>query len=70
MTSVAYTNPEGLHAPPGQYRHAALSEPSRFLFIADQVGLDPHGEVLGPDDVGTQFSQAFASVRWPPMWRP
>ncbi len=62
MTSVAYSNPEGLHAPAGQYSHAALSEPGRYLFIAGQVGLDLDGELVGPDDVGAQFSQAFANL--------
>lgn len=61
MTPVVYSNPEGVHAPAGQYSHAALSEPGRYLFIAGQVGFDSDGELVS-DEVGAQFSQAFANL--------
>lgn len=59
---VVYSNPDGVHAPAGQYSHAALGESGRYLFIAGQVGFDPEGELVGPGDVGAQFSRAFANV--------
>lgn len=60
--SVIYSNPDGVHAPAGQYSHSALTEPGRFVFIAGQVGFDIDGQVVGPDDVGAQFKQAFANL--------
>lgn len=59
---VDYSNPDGLHAPAGQYSHIAIADSGRFVFLAGQVGFDVGGELVGGDDVGAQFRQAFANL--------
>lgn len=60
--AVVYENPDGVHQPAGQYSHIAVADPGRFVFLAGQVGLDVRGELVGGDDVGAQFRQAFANL--------
>lgn len=60
--TVTYVNPEAVNAPAGQYSHVALAGPGRFAFIAGQVALDAAGALVGADDPGAQFRQAFANL--------
>lgn len=60
--SVTYVNPEAVSAPAGQYSHVALAGPGRFAFVAGQVALDAGGALVGVDDPGAQFRQAFANL--------
>ena len=60
--SVVYVNPDGVHTPAGQYSHIAVADSGRFVFLAGQVGFDVRGELVGLEDVGVQFKQAFANL--------
>lgn len=60
--SVTYVNPDEVGAPAGQYSHVALAEPGRFAFISGQVALDDDGTLVGANDPGAQFRQAFANL--------
>lgn len=60
--SVTYLNPEGNHLPRGMYSHVALADPGQFAFVSGQVALDNDGAVVGIDDVGAQFTQAFTNL--------
>lgn len=60
--SVTYINPGTVHTPAGAYSHASIAEGGRIAFIAGQIAVDPAGELVGGDDAGHQFRQAFANL--------
>lgn len=59
---VTYINPENHTSPAGMYSHVAIAEPGRFAFIAGQLALDTDGSIVGLDDAGAQFRQAFSNL--------
>ena len=63
MPGFEIFDPEGVHAPPGKYSHAArVGEGRRLLVIAGQVALDMDGELVGEGDVGAQTRQVFRNM--------
>lgn len=63
MPGFEIFDPEGVHAPPGKYSHAArVEEGRRLLVIAGQVALDMDGELVGEGDVGAQTRQVFRNM--------
>jgi enamine deaminase RidA (YjgF/YER057c/UK114 family) len=63
MTVIAYSNPDALGAPLGQYSHMTRVKGfSELLFIAGQVGVDKQGKLIGENDFDAQCVQAFANV--------
>lgn len=63
MPGFEFFDPEGVHAPPGKYSHAArVGEGRRLLVIAGQVALDMDGELVGEGDVGAQTRQVFRNM--------
>jgi len=58
-------NPEGVAAPFGErFAHVARLDIGRgaLLVLAGQVGVDDHGEVVGPGDVVAQTERIFEIV--------
>lgn len=62
MPGFEILNPEGVHAPPGKYSHAARVEGSALLVVAGQVALDTGGELVGEGDVRAQTQQVFRNM--------
>lgn len=62
MPSSEILNPDGVHAPPGKYSHAARVEGCTLLAIAGQVALDMGGELAGEGDVRAQTQQVFRNM--------
>ena len=63
MPGFEIFDPEGVHAPPGKYSHAArVGEGRRLLVIAGQVALDMDGELVGEGDIGAQTRQVFRNM--------
>jgi enamine deaminase RidA (YjgF/YER057c/UK114 family) len=54
-------NPAGLAKPSG-YSHGVLTSGGRLLFLAGQPGTDANGQILAPDDLVAQFSQALSNL--------
>ena len=49
--------------PVGQYSHGIKVRGSALLFIAGQVALDEHGQLVGHDDIERQTRQVLSNVR-------
>lgn len=63
MPGFEILNPQGVHAPPGKYSHAAKVEEGRaLLVVAGQVALDTDGELVGEVDVRAQTRQVFRNM--------
>lgn len=63
MPGFEILNPQGVHAPPGKYSHAAKVEEGRaLLVVAGQVALDTDGELVGEGDVRAQTRQVFRNM--------
>ena len=60
-TEIAFSNPDGVHAPLGLYSHTAVAPAgTRLLFISGQVGVRPDGSTA--DSIGEQADQTFANI--------
>ena len=59
---VEMLQPAGLAAPIGSYSHAARVAAGQFLFVAGQVALDEHGNLVGENDFAAQARQVFRNV--------
>ena len=59
---VEILQPAGLAAPIGSYSHAARVAAGHFLFVAGQVALDEHGNLVGENDFAAQARQVFRNV--------
>jgi enamine deaminase RidA (YjgF/YER057c/UK114 family) len=53
-------HPEGW-SPPRGYAHGVAGS-GRAVFVAGQVGWDPHSEIFASDDLAVQVEQALANV--------
>jgi enamine deaminase RidA (YjgF/YER057c/UK114 family) len=58
---IARGNAPGLAEPPG-YTHYASAPGRRLVFLAGQVPLDEHGELVGPGDHVAQTRQCLANL--------
>jgi enamine deaminase RidA (YjgF/YER057c/UK114 family) len=56
-----YLRPAGLGEPDEPYSHAVLCD--RTLYIAGQVALDEHNEIVGMGDAARQAEQVWANIR-------
>lgn len=63
MPPVTYIAPDNHLPPTGRFSHVAVAEPGRLAFIAGQVALDGEGQLVGPNDAGTQFPQVFQNLK-------
>jgi enamine deaminase RidA (YjgF/YER057c/UK114 family) len=59
--TIAFSNPDGVHAPGSRYSHAALVQGGgRRLVISGQIGVAPDGTVLPGGE--RQIAQALANL--------
>jgi enamine deaminase RidA (YjgF/YER057c/UK114 family) len=60
---IAFSNPDNLSKPAGQYSHVArVSGASELVFIAGQLALDQAGNLVGADDFEAQCRQVFTNI--------
>jgi enamine deaminase RidA (YjgF/YER057c/UK114 family) len=53
--------PQGVHSPAGAYSHLVRSH-GDILWLAGQVGMDEHGNLVGEGDVAAQFEQIVRNM--------
>ena len=56
-------NPEELGQPLGLYKHMTRVKASEFLFIAGQLSVDRHGNIIGDGNFEAQMIQVFSNIR-------
>lgn len=56
-------NPETVHRPVGGYSHVVIAPAGRLAFIAGQVGVDRHGNIVGKGDMAAQARQALENLK-------
>ena len=54
--------PEGVAPPAGHYSHGIVAS-GRMLFVAGQVALDEHGNLVGKDDPAAQTRQVLTNMQ-------
>lgn len=59
---VQRINPSTLSAPHG-YTHVITVDGGRTVYIAGQVPLDPHGQLVGAGDFAAQVRQTFENLK-------
>jgi len=59
--AIQFINPPELPAPPG-YSHVVAVTGRRLVYIAGQVALDRHGDLVGGGDLAAQAEQAFRNL--------
>jgi 2-iminobutanoate/2-iminopropanoate deaminase len=57
-----HINPSSLSAPHG-YTHVITVDGGRTVYIAGQVPLDPHGQLVGAGDFAAQVRQTFENLK-------
>ena len=62
MSRVRYENPPGAAPAQGLYSHAARVTAGDLYFVAGQLSVGPHGEVIGTGDFATQFRRVFENL--------
>ncbi|MBO0750805.1 MAG: RidA family protein, partial [Bradyrhizobiaceae bacterium] len=62
MTRVWYENPPGTAPAQGLYSHAGTSTGSRLVFVAGQVSVNNHNEIVGKGSFEQQFAQVFGNM--------
>lgn len=60
-SSVRLFNPPEMHKPFG-YSHVVEITKGKLIYIAGQVALDIHGNLVGKDDFAAQVRQVFANL--------
>jgi enamine deaminase RidA (YjgF/YER057c/UK114 family) len=61
---MRFINPETIAKPPGYTHVVEMLAPARMIYIAGQLGLDRHGNLVGkPGDFRAQAVQAFDNVK-------
>lgn len=55
-------DPEGVAPPAGHYSHGIIAS-GRMLFVAGQVALDEHGELVGKGDAAAQARQVLTNLQ-------
>jgi enamine deaminase RidA (YjgF/YER057c/UK114 family) len=60
--SAQYINPPNVPHPPG-YTHAVIVPANKLVFLAGQVAINSHGDLVGKDDFRAQASQAFENIK-------
>src|SRR5689334_8310167 len=59
---LTFTNPPRLATPPG-YTQVVAATGGRTIYIAGQVALDQHGNLVGAADLRAQTQQVFANLQ-------
>ena len=62
LAGVQHVNPPTLGAPHG-YTHVVTVDGGRTVYIAGQVPLDPHGQLVGAGDFAAQVRQTFENLK-------
>ena len=60
--SPQYINPPTVPHSPG-YTHAVIVPANKLVFLAGQVGMNSHGDLVGKDDFRAQAIQAFENIK-------
>ncbi len=60
-SNVQYLNPEGACEAQGLYSHIGTPD-GKLLFVAGQLAVGAHGEVVGKHDFEAQFRQVFTNL--------
>jgi len=60
-TNVRLFNPPTMHKPAG-YSHVAEITKGKLIYIAGQVAIDVHGNLVGKDNFAAQAGQVFANL--------
>ena len=55
-------DPQGVAKPAGLYNHAISVSPGQLLFIAGQVAIDEHNQLVGEGDFNAQMEQVFKNL--------
>lgn len=61
--SIEHIQPENLAPPLGQYAQVTRDPDSGLIFVAGQVALDEHGEMVGIGDIAAQTTQTFRNIQ-------
>ena len=59
---VDFRNSPEISSPAG-YSHAVVVSGGKMIFLAGQVGLNKHGEMVGREDFRAQAAQVFTNLR-------
>jgi enamine deaminase RidA (YjgF/YER057c/UK114 family) len=59
--AVTLVNPPGLAAPEA-YTHLSVTTGTRTVYVAGQVALDPHGQLVGAGDLAAQVEQVYENL--------
>jgi len=62
MGSRELLQPQGLPAPLGQYSHVSRVAAGQLVYVAGQVAVDEHGDLVGEGDLGAQVRQVFHNL--------
>ncbi|GLQ88168.1 RidA family protein [Dyella flagellata] len=62
LAGVQHINPAALGAPHG-YTHVITVDGGRTVYIAGQVPLDRHGQLVGANDFAAQVRQTFENLK-------
>jgi enamine deaminase RidA (YjgF/YER057c/UK114 family) len=60
---IQIANPPSLGKPLGQYSQLARVRAAEFVFLAGQLAVDVHGEIVGEYEFDEQCVQVFANIR-------
>jgi reactive intermediate/imine deaminase len=60
--AVQHINPSSL-SPPHGYTHVVAVDGGRTIYVAGQVPLDVHGQLVGPGDMAAQTRQTFENLK-------
>lgn len=55
-------NPKSLVVPSG-YAHGVEADGKRTIYLSGQIAMDPHGAILGANDIVKQFDQALSNLQ-------
>jgi enamine deaminase RidA (YjgF/YER057c/UK114 family) len=58
---IRFHNPPTIARPTG-YSHVAEVRGGKLVFVAGQVAMDPHGDLVGPGDYRAQAEQVFRNL--------
>ena len=58
-------NPDAVHPPVGTYSHAVRIEAGEatWIYISGQVGVDPDGNLVAPNDMRGQTERVFENLK-------
>lgn len=60
---MKHIDPPALHKPTGYTHVVETAAGGRTLYVSGQIALDPHGALVGADDLGEQTRQALRNLQ-------